>query len=232
LCAILAGLTVAGVAIGKENGLVAAAGGIAAGGALLWVLLAPQAIRLDLRADLEHLDLLKTWPVRSEAVVRGELMWPVALVTAVAWGMLAIGITLSGAAFPQYRLGTRLGVGTAALILVPAVALTQLTIHNAAALLFPAWVPLGSQRSRGLDAMGQRLITLGGTWLALVVMALPAAAAAGILWFVLRLVIGPGAYVPAAAVAAAVLVTETVVVTELLGPMYERLDALDVERGE
>jgi hypothetical protein len=33
-------------------------------------------------------------------------------------------------------------------------------------------------------------------------------------------------------VAAAVLVTETVVVTELLGPMYERLDALDVERAE
>jgi len=232
LCAILAGLTVAGMAIGNDNGFVAAAGGVAAGGALLWVLLAPQAIRLDLRADLEHLDLLKTWPVRPEAVVRGELIWPVTLVTAVAWGLMTIGIALSGAAFPQYRLGTRLGIGTAALILVPALALTQFTIHNAAALLFPAWVPLGTQRSRGLDAMGQRLITLGGTWIALIVMALPAAAAAGILWLALRFLIGPGAFVPAAAVAAAILVVETVVVTELLGPMYERLDALDVERAE
>ena len=63
-------------------------------------------------------------------------------------------------------------------------------------------------------------------------MALPAAAAAGILWLALRFLIGPGAFVPAAAVAAAILVVETVVVTELLGPMYERLDALDVERAE
>jgi len=232
LCAILAGLTVAGVTIGRNNGLVAAAGGLAAGGGVVWLLLAPQAVRLDLRADLEHLDLLKTWPVRPEAVVRGELIWPVALVTTVAWGMMAIGIALSGAAFPQYRLATRVSVGMAALILAPALALTQLTIHNAAALFFPAWVPLGPQRSRGLDAMGQRLITLGGAWVALIVMTLPAAVAGGILWLVLRYVIGAGAYVPAAAAAAAVLLVETVAVTELLGPVYERIDALDVERAE
>ena len=72
--------------------------------------------------------------------------------------MMAIGLALSGATFPQFRLGTRLGVGGAALILAPALALAQLTIHNAAALFFPAWVPIGNQRSRGLDAMGQRLI--------------------------------------------------------------------------
>jgi ABC-2 type transport system permease protein len=232
LSAALAGLTVAGVALGRNNGIVAAAGGLAVGAALLWLLLAPQAIRLDLREDLEHLDVLKTWPVQSEAVVRGELIWPVALVTTVAWGLLLVGIVLSSASFPQFRLGARLAIGAAALILTPALALAQLTIHNAAALFFPAWVPLGSQRSRGLDAMGQRLITLGGTWLVLLAMMLPAAAAAGVLWFILRFFIGPAAYVPAAAVATVVLVVEAVVITELLGPVYERLDALSVERGE
>ena len=49
--------------------------------------------------------------------------------------------------------------------------------------MFPAWVPLGSQRPRGLDAMGQRLIMLAATWLLLVVMALPGAIAGGIVWF-------------------------------------------------
>jgi ABC-2 type transport system permease protein len=232
LCATIAALTVAGATMGRNTSLVAVAGGLAVGGSLLWLLLAPQAIRLDLRDDLEHLDLLKTWPVQPEAVIRGELLWPAALVTAVAWAMMAIGLALSGASFPQFRLGTRLGIGGAALILVPALALAQLTIHNAAALFFPAWVPLGSQRSRGLDAMGQRLITLGGSWLALIVMALPAAVAGGILWFVLRYVIGAAAYVPAAAVATVILIVEAVVVTELLGPVYERLDALSVERVE
>jgi ABC-2 type transport system permease protein len=232
LCAMLAGLTVAGSILGRNNSLVAVAGGLAVGAALLWLMLAPQAIRLDLRDDLEHLDLLKTWPVRPEAVIRGELLWPVALVTVVAWGLLAIGIVLSGASFPQVHLSTRLGVGGAALILVPGLALAQLTIHNAAALFFPAWVPLGTQRSRGLDAMGQRLITLGGTWLALIVMALPAAVTAALVWFVLRYLIGAAAYVPAAAVAVVILVGEALVAIELLGPVYERLDALAVERAE
>jgi ABC-2 type transport system permease protein len=232
LCAILAGLTVAGAALGRNNSLVAAGGAMAVGGAVLWVLLAPQAIRLDLRGDLEHLELLKTWPVRSEAVVRGELLWPVALITTVAWGMLAVGIVLSGASFPQFRFGMRLAVGSAAAILVPGLALAQLTIHNAAALFFPAWVPLGTQRSRGLDAMGQRLITLGGTWLALIVLALPATITGALVWFVLRYLIGAAAYVPAAAVAVVILIVEAVVATELLGPVYERLDALSVERAE
>ncbi|HEY7284136.1 MAG TPA: hypothetical protein VH497_01745, partial [Vicinamibacterales bacterium] len=232
LCAMLAGLTVAGSILGRNNSLVAVAGGLATGAALLWVMLAPQAIRLDLRDDLEHLELLKTWPVRPEALVRGELLWPVMLVTAVAWGLLAIGMVLSGASFPQFRFGTRLSVGCAGLILVPGLALAQLTIHNAAALLFPAWVPLGTQRSRGLDAMGQRLITLGGTWLTLIVMTLPAAVTAALVWFVLRYLIGAAAYVPAAAVAVVILVVEALVATELLGPVYERLDALAVERAE
>ena len=34
--------------------------------------------------------------------------------------------------------------------------------------MFPAWVPLGKERPRGLDAMGQRLIMLGGTWFMLI----------------------------------------------------------------
>ena len=187
------GLTIAAMAVGRNSSVVAIAGAFAAGGAVLWILLAPQAVRLDLRADLEHLELLKTWPVPSEAVVRGELLWPVALITTVAWTMAAFAIALSGISFPQFHLGTRLAVGAAALIVMPTLALAQLTIHNAAALFFPAWVPLGTQRSRGLDAMGQRLITLGGTWLALIVMTIPAALAAAVLWFVMRPFIGAAA---------------------------------------
>ena len=123
-------------------------------------------------------------------------------------------------------LGLRLA-GGAAIAIVSALPLVfaQLTIHNAVALAFPAWVPLGNQRPRGLDAMGQRLIMLGGTWLLLVLAALPGAVAGGIVWFALALFIGSAALVPAAAVVcASILAMEVLLATEALGPAYQRLD--------
>jgi hypothetical protein len=97
--------------------------------------------------------------------------------------------------------------------------------------MFPAWVQLGNQRSRGVDAMGQRIITLGGTWLVLMIMILPGALAGGVIWLVFRGWLGPGAFVPAALVCAATLAAEAIVATEALGPLYERLDVLAVERA-
>jgi len=114
----------------------------------------------------------------------------------------------------------------------PALVAAQLTVHNAVALMFPAWVPLGAQRARGVDAMGQRIILLGGTWLLLIVMAIPAAIAAGLFWLAAAWLVGPLLLIPAAAIAAGVIAIEVVAVTEALGPVYDRLDILAVERPE
>jgi hypothetical protein len=108
----------------------------------------------------------------------------------------------------------------------------QLTIHNAAALLFPAWVPQGAQRARGLDALGQRLIMLFGTWLALIVSALPGVVAGAIIAFALWRLLGPAALVPAAIVCSGIMAMEVLLATEMLGPAYERLDLTMVERVE
>jgi hypothetical protein len=117
-------------------------------------------------------------------------------------------------------------------ILAPALVTAQLTIHNATALLFPAWVPVGGQRPRGLDAMGQRIITLGGTWLLTAIMMLPAAVAGGLVWFALKPFVGGAAVVLGAIVASAVVGVEVLLATEALGPAFERLDVLAVERAE
>jgi hypothetical protein len=117
-------------------------------------------------------------------------------------------------------------------IVAPALVFAQLTVHNAVALMFPAWVPLGSQRSRGLDAMGQRLIMLGATWLLLIVMALPGAIAGALVWFALGWLVGPAVLVPAAVACSAIIAVEVLLATEAVGPVYERLDVLDVERNE
>jgi ABC-2 type transport system permease protein len=123
--------------------------------------------------------------------------------------------------------------GAAIAILAPAMVFSQLTIHNAVALMFPAWVPLGSQRARGLDAMGQRLIMMGGTWVLLIVGLLPAVIGGGIVWLVLfYFAAGPLAMIPAAAACTAIVAVEVFVATEALGPAYDRLDVMSVEKAE
>jgi len=232
IVAILFVLSVAAISVGQRNGVVGALAMFALTGSGFAVLLAPQALRIDMRQDLQHLELMKTWPVRAADVVRGELLWPGVLITAAAWTLIAFATILSGALFAGVAVSVRIGIGIAGAVLAPGLAFAQLAIHNAMALLFPAWVALGNQRSRGFDAMGQRIITLAGSWLALIVMALPGIVAGGLVAFVFRLFVGSAAVIPAAAVCSAALLLEVLVMTELLGPAYERLDLLAVERAE
>jgi Putative ABC exporter len=229
---LLAVLTAAAASLGRANGLASMLGAFAMAGTMFSILLAPQILRTDMRQDLRHLELLKTWPVKASAVVRGELMWPGALITAIAWTLIAVAMLLSGVPFVKVGLGWRLAAGAAIAIVAPALVFAQLTIHNGVALLFPAWVPLGNQRPRGVDAMGQRLIMLGGTWLLLIIMALPGAIAGAIVWFALGRFLGPAALAPAAMVGAAIVAVEVLLATEALGPAYERLDITAVERAE
>jgi ABC-2 type transport system permease protein len=230
--AILFSLTVISASMGRANGLASMLGAFALAGTVFAILLAPQVLRIDLRQDLAHLELLKTWPIKAAAVVRGELLWPGLVITVVAWAMLAAATYLSGTILDRVSVGVRWGGGAALAILAPALIFAQLTIHNAVALVFPAWVPLGNQRARGLDAMGQRLIMLGGTWLLLILSLLPGAIAGGLVWFVLQRLVGAGAMVPAAIVCTLVVGVEVMLATEAIGPVYERLDVLAVERAD
>lgn len=229
--ALLVPMTAMAVGIGRGE-FASILGAFALVATLFAILLAPQVMRIDMRQDLSHLELLKTWPVKSSAVVRGEMLWPGVLLTAVAWTMLALAMALTGTVLTTVSLGWRMAGGTAIAIVTPALIFSQLTIHNAIALIFPAWVPLGNQRARGLDAMGQRLIMLAGTWLLLILSAVPGAIAGGIVWFALRRFIGPASLVPAAAVCTVIVGLEVLLATEALGPAYERLDMLAVERAE
>jgi hypothetical protein len=233
LAAIGFALTITAASMGRGGGLATLVGSFALATCIFAVTLAPQALRVDMREDLQHLDMLKTWPIRAATVVRGELLWPGVLLTALAWTALAITELLTaGTVLGRVSLSWRLSAGAAFAMLAPALVFAQLTIHNAAALIFPAWVPQGYQRPRGLDALGQRLIMMFGTWLALIVSALPGAILGGMVGLVLWRLLGPAAVVPAAIVCAAVMAIEIVLATEMLGPAYERLDVTAVERAE
>jgi ABC-2 type transport system permease protein len=236
-----------GPAIGLVVGLSGAALGMSAGQnrgpagfitalgfavTVMSLFVGPLIMRLDLRSDFEHLELLKTWPVRPAELIRGEMAWPAAFVSAIAWAGILCTVLFSGAAMPDVRLVDRWSFAVAGLIVAPAVIAAQYTVQNALALFFPAWVALGNQRTRGIDAMGQRLIMLAAVLVALALFAVPGGIAGGILWLVLRNLLGAVVFIPAAVVFAGIVLTEVMVATELLGPVYERMDLTSVEKGE
>jgi ABC-2 type transport system permease protein len=213
----------------QTRGRAAALCLMAVAAAAFAVLLGPQVVRTDLRADLGHLELLKTWPVKASAVIRGEMLWPVCVVTLVGWFAILCATMFSAAAFPEVTLASRLSISSATALLAPALISAQYAIHNVTAVLLPAWVPIGDQRPRGLDAMGQRLILFGGVLVSLAVMVLPGAAAGAAVVIALQRYIGPAALIPAAAVCGAIVLIEVFMATEAIAPAYERMDLMSVE---
>jgi hypothetical protein len=198
----------------------------------LATLFGPQMLRADLRTDFEHLDLIKTWPVRAGDVIRGEMAWPTAIVSATACAALLVAAFASGAAVANVPFVDRWLVAIALMLGAPALIAAQYAVHNAVTIAFPAWVPLGKQRTRGIDAMGQRLILLAAILVSLVLFALPGAIGAGAVWLIFHRLAGSVVFVGMAIVFSAIVLTEVIVVTELLGPAYERIDVTSIERPE
>jgi hypothetical protein len=232
LLLILASMVAASVFVTRVRGFVQVIGLFAAWGAGFATVMASQIIRIDLRQDLAHLELLKTWPVRGAAVVRGELAWPAMLVTAIALTLGVVALVLMGATLPSMSSVFATAAGVSVLILVPGVVFLQYAIHNAVALFLPGWVPLGSARPRGVDAMGQRLMLLGGTWLALAAGLVPGAVVTLVLWLTLRNMFGGLILVAGSAISTATLTVEFLAVTAMLGRVYDRLDITSIERPE
>jgi hypothetical protein len=195
-------------------------------------LLGPGSVMSDFRGDLRHMELLKTWPVKGGALLRGEMLWPGLLVSGSAWLALTCALVFSQAAFPDVPPIWRLSVYGAAVLLVPAFVFAQYMVHQAAAVLFPAWVPTGNEM-RGFESMAQRLLLFAGVALALFVMIGPGAIAGGIVAIAFYRLTGSSlVFVPAAAVCLVIVAVEVILASEALAPAYERIDLSGVERSE
>lgn len=218
----------------RRTGLVSMLSILALGGVGLVVLLGPQIVRNDLRQDLGHIALLKTWPVRSAALIRGELLAPAAVLTGLAWIFVTASVLLmtripSNAAGVAMLMLNRVSYGIAALLMAPPIIVIQLIVQNGLAVLFPAWVVIGASRSRGVEVMGQRLLMQAGIWLTLLIAILPAAVLAGALGIVIYLATGLVPIVLPAALGAAVILAEAFLATEALGRALDRTDVGSLE---
>lgn len=229
---ILAWMVGASMFVTRARGLVLLMGVFATWGALFSLFMAPQVMRMDLRQDLAYLELLKSWPVRGAAVIRGEIAWPTLVVTAITWLFGALAMVLSLISTSRIPAPNRMAAWLSFLILIPAIVLAQYLMHNAIAVVFPGWVPIGASRPRGVDAVGQRLILLAANWIGLLLALTPGLLLTAGLSALLRPIVGPVILPVGALLTALIVVAEVWMATELLGPVYERMDITATERPD
>lgn len=226
---VLTALLVATLVITRARGVVLLVGVFATWGALFSIFLAPQVIRLDLREDLAHLAMLKTWPIRGQAVLRGEIIWPSVVVTVMAWLFGLLSMVMSLASLSRIPLGNRGSFWVAFLIAIPGMVLAQYTMHNGFAVLFPGWTPIGPTRARGVAAVGQHLIVLVATWIGLAVAVLPGVLATSLLFTIFGRAARMWVLPVGALTITLTVVVEMLLVTRALGATFERLDLATVE---
>jgi hypothetical protein len=229
---ILTWMIVTTMLVTRAQGLILLVGVFSTWGALFTAFMAPQVIRLDLREDLAHLEWLKAWPVRGAALIRGEIAWPAVAVTVVSWAFAIVALAMSLISTSRIPFMSRGAAWLAFLLMTPGIVVAQYTIHNAIAVVFPGWVPLGATRPRGVDAAGQRLILLSASWIALAVALIPGLVVAGVLTFFLRGWLGPWVLPIGAFVTTTAVIAECWGVAELLGPVFERMDLTSIERPD
>ena len=192
-------------------------------------LLGPAMIRIDLRQDLGHLALIKTWPVRGAAIIRGEILAP-----AIALSLIAAAAVAARSFFApdlpfvdEADARARIAFAIALQLAVTAVIVAQLVVHNGLAVTFPAWVEIKLQQdASGAMEMNVRmmLVMYGALLLLALVLIVPAAGAAAAYF------LAGGLLVPAAAFAT-LLMGECLAATEILGRILDRTDLQDVAVG-
>ncbi|MFI5309946.1 MAG: putative ABC exporter domain-containing protein [Gemmatimonadales bacterium] len=146
---------------------------------VMTLVMGPRVLRNDLRQDLLSLSLLKSYPLRGERLVAAELVSPALTLTVLQYAIVVMAVG-------WLPLGLRERSGDTLLLALVTLApfalgtlnATSLAIQNGAALMFPAWVRLGSD-SGGIEAIGQNLLFVAGTLLALALALVPPLIAGG-----------------------------------------------------
>jgi len=163
----------------------------------------------DLRTELAHIELVRTWPVPASRFVLAEVLSPAILSFAGAtFGAGVVLTSLFGSRLREALTGERsnlvllpkggefMGVDTllATVVLVAsvlpmaaAVSFFSSALQNLATLFVPAWMAHSADRSQGVAAFGQRMVFSAALALALLLALIPSAllvgAAAVVQWW-------------------------------------------------
>ncbi|MBN1204614.1 MAG: ABC transporter permease [Myxococcaceae bacterium] len=192
--------------------------------AAMFTVFGPVSLRSDLRMDLPKLDMLRAMPLTGRQVVAAEVLALGLLLGILEAGLLVLAIGLVAGAPGRWGIELWVAGGLGVLPVLPALSVGGVLVQNAAVVLFPAWLPANGERARGIEAMGQRLLTLAGALVVLMGGLIPAAIVAGLVGFALYGLLGLWALPFAGLTAAAGLAFEVALGLVALGRAFDRMD--------
>lgn len=201
--------------------------GVAIGWGAMLLFVGPLWMRFDLRLDLPRLAMLKTYPLAGWRIVVAEIAAVTVLHSITIWSLLTVPLVMF-VQDPQLFAdsGATVPIIVSVVVGVPAFNALMFTIQNGTALLFPAWVRLGTE-SRGFETMGQNLLTTGATSLvAAVALVFPVGAGALVLWLANDW--GGWSVLAATVLASLIIVAELWPVLGWLGTVFEETDVNEV----
>jgi ABC-2 type transport system permease protein len=221
----VAGAIVTALSFDPDGNLAEIAGWLAVTWAALTIMTGPQYVRNDLRGDLLKLDLLRSYPLRGWSVVLAEAAASTLMLTVIQFALLTLAyLAFLGNTTMLPDLEERTLLLLASFVCLPAINLLGMLIQNGAALLFPAWVRLGSGRMAGVEALGQNLLMMIAFVALLAVTLIVPVAIAGGGFLLLRPVLDNWAAMPATALGLLVVGFEAALMVDWLGRVFERTD--------
>jgi hypothetical protein len=191
------------------------------------LILGPQIARQDLRSDLPNADLLKTYPMEGWRLALGELLAPTTILTVILWAtILAAAATYDSAGRVEWlTAGVRATVAGCLALAAPMMCLIQLIVPNTVMVLMPAWYQSSRTRGGGIEMFGQRLMFGIVQLLFALLVAVPAAGVAVLVYIASFWVLGISTGVVLATVAVVfILAAEAAVGLWFLGGRFERFD--------
>lgn len=222
LLLLLVGMVIAGGIAGGDSGNMLGFIGVLA---LAWAgaltLLGPQWVRVDLRGEVEQLDLIRSWPLPGRQIMTGMILSSASVLTLlqVVLGGLGLGALAAQGQLPLGALETALLV-LPALAVLAGINIVSFGIQNGGALLYPAWVRT-EIRPGGIEQMGQHLLTAGVSVLLLLLFLLGPAALGGGIGYLLYGHLGHWVALPAGVAAAVALLLEAFLLVDWLGDRLE-----------
>lgn len=192
--------------------------------AVALLLIGPVSFRSDLRLDLTKLDLLRAMPLTGRQVVVAEMLAPGLMLGLMQVALILLTVLMGAGSHSRWSWDYWVAGGLGLIPVLPALTFGGVFVHNAAVVLFPSWLPADGERARGIEALGQRLLSLVGALVVLVGGLLPAAIVALLVGFALAGLLGIWAVPFAGLTAAAGLFVEVAVGVAALGKAFDRMD--------
>jgi hypothetical protein len=222
---LLGAAALAALSLHQTGAIPSAIGALTATWAVFSIALGPQWVRNDLRTDLQHLELLRSYPLSGAEIVAAEAAAAATVLTLVQ--LILIGVAYAaflGDPTVPLSIASRSVALLVAAVVLPAVNYLGLLLLNGGALLFPAWIRLGPTRASGVEGLGQNMLSMVVYALALLVALTPALIAGAAAGWPLRRLIGEWAWLPGGLVGLAVLAGESRLLLRPLGRAFERID--------